>query len=253
MGSSDNPCPHPIVGIKKRTMMTWDIYIYGIVWFYINHINHISPLARSWALKMFWMIPMANPCAHPQYGSYISKFLGKNVQFLWGEFMVYSWYQFRWFSPWPCLNQLGFLSGDWLHHYLTGEKPWETQGFGWSNHVICRKPWVSGCFGWIIHLNQSWKDLKISFDIDSNWTSCSWCFHAEFGWVWVRTLFSSPKDHRSSHVASYNFVTHNYQSLKATTQDHWHELAWIGMNWNVFLGQNLVALWFTLVRARNAK
>jgi hypothetical protein len=196
---------------------------------------------------------MANPCAHPQYGSYISKFLGKNVQFLWGEFMVYSWYQFRWFSPWPCLNQLGFLSGDWLHHYLTGEKPWETQGFGWSNHVICRKPWVSGCFGWIIHLNQSWKDLKISFDIDSNWTSCSWCFHAEFGWVWVRTLFSSPKDHRSSHVASYNFVTHNYQSLKATTQDHWHELAWIGMNWNVFLGQNLVALWFTLVRARNAK
>jgi hypothetical protein len=31
MGSSDNPCPHPIVGIKKRTMMTWDIYIYGIV------------------------------------------------------------------------------------------------------------------------------------------------------------------------------------------------------------------------------
>ena len=34
----------------------------------------------------------ANPCAHPQYGSYISKFLGKHVQFLWGEFMVYSWY-----------------------------------------------------------------------------------------------------------------------------------------------------------------
>lgn len=146
------------------------------------------------------------------------------------------------------------ISERWLTAPLPDRgKPWETQGFGWSNHVICRKPWVSGCFGWIIHLNQSWKDLKISFDIDSNWTSCSWCFHAEFGWVWVRTLFSSPKDHRSSHVASYNFVTHNYQSLKATTQDHWHELAWIGMNWNVFLGQNLVALWFTLVRARNAK
>ena len=36
-----------------------------------------------------------------------------------GIFMVYP--QFRWFSR-PCLNQLGFLSGDWLHHYLTGVK-----------------------------------------------------------------------------------------------------------------------------------
>lgn len=142
--------------------------------------------------------------------------------------MVYSWY-----IP---------NSGDFPGHASTSSdfwavidctttwQGWKTmgnsgiwQGFGWSNHVICRKPWVSGCFGWIIHLNQSWKDLKISFDIDSNWTS--WCFHAEFGWVWVRTLFSSPKDHRSSHFVSYNFVTHNYQSLKATTQDHWHELA----------------------------
>ena len=41
MGSSDNPFPHPIVGIKKRTMMTWDIYIWDSVILYKSYKSYI--------------------------------------------------------------------------------------------------------------------------------------------------------------------------------------------------------------------